>query len=66
MLTWQIEASLYTLYWGFKKIPFTLYNYAFAKILQKGPKFMQKLTPGFKNHMRNLENFRQPLKIPKS
>ena len=30
----KIEASLYTLYWGFKKIPFTLYTYVLAKILQ--------------------------------
>ena len=26
---------------------------------------MQKLTPGFKNHMRNLDNFRQAVKSPK-
>ena len=55
----MIEAALYTLYWGFKKIPFTLYAYVLAKILQNGAKFIQKLTPGFKNHMRNLDNFRQ-------
>ena len=30
----KIEASLYTLYWGFKKIPFTLYTYVLTKILQ--------------------------------
>ena len=62
----KIEASLYTLYWGFKKIPFTLYTYVLAKILQNGAKFIQKLTPGFKNHMRNLDNFRQALESPKS
>ena len=47
--------------WGFKKIPFTLYTYVLAKILQNGAKFMQKekLTPGFRNHRRNLINFRQ-------
>ena len=49
---------------GFKKIPFTLYTYVLAKILQNGAKFIQKLTPGFKNHMRNLNNFRQAMEIP--
>ena len=29
-------------------------------------KFIQKLTPGFKNHMRNLDNFRQAVESPKS
>ena len=58
----KAEASLYTLYWGFKKNPFTLYTY----VLQNGAKFIQKLTPGFKNHMRNLGNFRQALQSPKS
>ena len=43
----KIEASLYTLYWGFKKILFTLYTYVLTKILQNGAKFVQKLTPGF-------------------
>ena len=32
----KIEASLYTLYWGFKKISFRLYTYVSAKILQNG------------------------------
>ena len=53
----KIEASLYNLCWGFKKIPFALYTYVLAKLLQNGAKFIQKLTPGFKNHMRNLDNF---------
>ena len=44
---------------GFKKIPFTLYTYVFARKLRNGTNFIQKLTPGFKNHMRNLVNFRQ-------
>ena len=52
------------MYWGFKKIPFTLFTYVLAKILQNGAKFIQKLTPGFKNHMRNLNNFRQAMEIP--
>ena len=39
---------------SFKKIPFTLYSYVLTKILQNGATFIQKLTLGFKNHMRNL------------
>ena len=27
---------------------------------------MQKLTPGFKNHMKNLNNVKQAVEIPKS
>ena len=57
---------LCTLYWGFKKIPFTLYTYVLAKILQNGAKFLQKLTPGFQNQMRNLNNFRQAVESPRS
>ena len=53
----------YTLYWVFNKIPFTLYNYVLIKILQNGGKFLNKLTPDFKNHMRNLENIRQALDL---
>ena len=66
MLKQKIEASLYTLCWDFKKIPFTLYSYVLAKILQNGAKFIQKLTSGFKNHMRDLNNFRQAVESPKS
>ena len=62
----KIEASLYTLCWGFKKIAFTLYTYILAKILQNGANFIQKLSPCFKNSMRNLDNFRQAVKSPKS
>ena len=54
------------MYWGFKKIPFTLYTYVLTKILQNDAKFIQKLTPDFKNHMRNLENMSQALESPKS
>ena len=61
----KIEASLCTLYWGFKKIPFKLYTYVLAKILQNGAKFIQKLTPGFTNGMRKLQNFRQAVESPK-
>ena len=35
-------------------------------ILQNGVKFIQKLTPGFKNHMRSLDNFRQAVKVQKN
>ena len=62
----KIEASLYTLHWGFKKIPFTLYTYVLATILQNGAKFIQKLTPGFKNRMRNFDNFTQAVESLKS
>ena len=62
----KIEAFLYTLYWGFKKIPFTLYTFVLAKILQNGANFLQELTPGFKNPMRNWENFRQAVESTKS
>ena len=54
----KIEASLYTLDWGFKKIPFTVYTYVLvAKILQNGTK-SRYIKAGFKNY-RNLNNFRQ-------
>ena len=56
----QKKGALYTLYWGFKKIPFTLYTYVLYK------KFVQKLTLCFKNHMRNLDNFRQAVESPKN
>ena len=65
-LKWKTEASLYTLYSGFKKIRFTLYTYVLAKILQNGAKFIQNLTPGFTNHMRNLNNFSQAVESSKS
>ena len=62
----KFEVSPYTLYWGFKKIPFTLYTFVLFKMLLNGAKFIQTLTPGFKNHMRNLGNFRQAVESPKS
>ena len=49
---------------GFKKIPFTLYPYVLAKILQNGAKF-RYAKAGFKNY-RNLNNFRQAVESPKS
>ena len=43
-----------------------LYTYVVGKLLHNGTKFIQKLTPGFKNHMRNSDNFRQAVESPKS
>ena len=43
-----LPISLYTLYWDFKIIPFTLYTYVLAKILQNGAKFIQKTNSSFK------------------
>ena len=61
----KIEASLYTLDWGLKKIPFTLNTYVLvAKILQNGAK-LRYAKAGFKN-CRNLKNFRQSVESPKS
>ena len=51
---------------GFEENSIYTLTYVLAKILQNGAKFIQKLTPGFKNHMRNLNNFRQAVKSPKS
>ena len=62
----KIEASLQTLYWGVKKIPFTLYTDVLAKIIQNGAKFIQKLTPKFKNYMENLDIVRQAVESYKS
>ena len=66
VLKWKIEVSLYTLYWHFKKSPFTLYTCVLAKALQNGANYIQKLTPGFTNHMRNLNYFRQVVESQKS
>ena len=57
---------MYTLDWGFKKIPFTLYTYVIlvTKILQNDAKF-RYTKAGFKNY-RNLNNFRQAVESPKS
>ena len=64
-LKYKIEASLYTLYWGFKKISFKLYTYVLDKILQNGAKFIQRLSLDIKNHTADLNNFRQAAKSPK-
>ena len=44
-------------------IPFSiaLDGLLLVKILQNGTKFMQKMTPVFKNRVRNLDNFRQTM-----
>ena len=60
----KVEASLYTLNWGFKKIPFTLYTCVLAKMLQNDAKF-RYAKAGFKNY-RNSINFRQAVKSTKS
>ena len=60
----KIEASVYTLDWGFKKISFTLYTYVLAKILQNDTKF-RYAKAGFK-YYRNSSNFRQAVENPKS
>ena len=45
--------------------PFSLaYTYVLAKLLENGAKFIQKQTLGFKNRMRNLDNFRQAVESP--
>ena len=61
----KIEASLYTLDWGLKKIPFTLdTNVLVAKILQNGAKF-RHAKADFKIY-RDLSNFRQAVESLKS
>ena len=49
-----------------EKIPFMLYAYVLAKILQNCAKFIQKLTPSFKSHMRNFGNIRKVVESPKN
>ena len=47
----KIEVSLHTLYWVFKKIPFTHYTCFLANILQNGAKFIKKTESWFqKSH----------------
>ena len=57
---------MYTLYWGLKKMPLILYLYVLAKVIRNGAKFIRKLTPSFKNHMRNLKNFRKTVESSKN
>ena len=56
--------TLFTLDGDFKKIPFTLYTYVSAKMLQNGGKF-RYAKAGFKNY-RNLNNFREAVESPES
>ena len=44
----------------------SIYTYVLAKILQNGEKFIRKMTPDFKNNMRNPANSRQAVDSPKS
>ena len=88
----EVEAPLYTFYWGLKKIickicllfkcvlvikrilkVLIFFHYKMvqakllqAKLLQNSARFIQKLTPGFKNHIRNWDNFRQAVVSLKS
>ena len=61
----KIEASLFTLDLGFKKIPFTLDIYVLvAKILKNGAKF-RYAKAGFKNYI-NLNNLIKAVESPKN
>ena len=61
----KIEASLFTLDLGFKKIPFTLDIYVLvAKILENGAKF-RYAKAGFKNYI-NLNNLIKAVESPKN
>ena len=42
------------------------FSLCLAIILQNGAKFIQKLTPDFKNHIKDLDNLRQAVKRPTS
>ena len=64
MLTNFLVLTLFFLDGDFKKIPFTLYTYVSAKILQNGGKF-RYAKAGFKNY-RNLNNFREVVESPES
>ena len=50
----------------FSSIPLVGLLCVLAKLLQNGAKLIQKLTPGFKNHMRVLDNFKKAVESPKS
>ena len=43
-----LPISLYTFYWDFKIIPFTLHTYVLGQILQNAVKFIQKANSWFK------------------
>ena len=63
-LNLKIEASLYTFVSKKFILPFLLYTYVVANILQNGAKFRYSKA-GLKNY-RNLNNFRQAVESPKS
>ena len=48
VLKQKSDASLYTLYWDFKIIPFTVYTYVLADISQNNAKLIQKTESWFK------------------
>ena len=58
----KTQDSLYTLDWYFKKIPFTIYTYVSAKILQNGGK-LRYAKADLENY-RNLNNFREAVVSP--
>ena len=52
---------------SFRWAPFSVaLDLCLAKLLHYGTNVIQKLTISFKNHMRNLNNFRQTVVSPKS
>ena len=62
----RLKLPFHSLFNSLRRAPFSLaYTYVLVKILQNGAKCMQKLTPGFKNIIRNLDNFRQAVESPK-
>ena len=63
-LNLKIEASLYTSVSKKFNLPFLLYTYVVANILQNDAKFMYSKA-SLKNY-RNLNNFRQAVESPKS
>ena len=62
----RVKLPFHSLFNSLRWAPFSLaYTYVLAKILQNGAKCIQKLTPGFKNIIRNLDNFRQAVESSK-
>ena len=57
MFKQKTEDALYSLYWGFKIVPFTLYTYVLAKVLQIGAKFIQKTDSWFKKSHEDFGKF---------
>ena len=62
----RFPQSFDTLFYSLRWAPFSLVlHLCSSKTIINGAKFIQKLIPDFKNH-RNLDNFRQAVKSPKS